>query len=47
VGLFGTLTGAEQPARQVDPPAQEADPGLAEVVELPQRDAHQGKRRTH
>lgn len=44
VGLFGTLTGAEQPAQQVEPPAQEADPGLAEVVELPRRERRRGER---
>jgi 2-aminoadipate transaminase len=44
VGLFGTLTGAQpalpEPAEQ--PPA--ADPDLAEVVELPQRESRQRKR---
>jgi 2-aminoadipate transaminase len=48
VGLFGTLTGThpptEQPAHQVEPPAQEADPGLAEVVELPRREQRRGER---
>ncbi len=44
VGLFGTLTGAEQPAQRVEPPAQEADPGLAEVVELPRREQRRGER---
>jgi 2-aminoadipate transaminase len=44
VGLFGTLTGAEQPAGQVEPPAQEAESGLAEVVELPRRERRRGER---
>ncbi len=40
VGLFGTLTGAE-PAR-AEPPAQQADAGMAEVVELPRRERRYG-----
>jgi 2-aminoadipate transaminase len=48
VGLFGTLTGAEQPAPAAESPAtQESDPGMAQVVELPQRDSRQAKRHTH
>jgi 2-aminoadipate transaminase len=46
VGLFGTLTGAEAPLPTAKTTTQESDPGLAQVVELPQRDTHQGKRRT-
>jgi 2-aminoadipate transaminase len=51
VGLFGTLTGAEPAAPSSAPPAEpptasEPAPGLAQVVELPQRGARQGKRRT-
>ncbi len=46
VGLFGTLTGAEPAARAAAPPAAEADPGLAQVVELPKRDGRRAKRRS-
>src|SRR6202034_3936444 len=41
VGLFGTLTGTEPVARAAEPQEREADPGMAEVVELPKRDGRQ------
>jgi 2-aminoadipate transaminase len=44
VGLFGTLTGAEAPAPAVESAAPEADPDLAEVVELPRREQRRGER---
>ncbi len=44
VGLFGTLTGAE-PAK-AQPPAQQADTGMAEVVELPRREPRDAERRS-
>ncbi|HEY5286459.1 MAG TPA: PLP-dependent aminotransferase family protein [Solirubrobacteraceae bacterium] len=44
VGLFGTLTGAE-PAR-TEPSAQQADAGMAEVVELPRREQRDAERRS-
>ncbi len=46
VGLFGTLTGAEPPAHAGQSQAQAPDPGLAQVVELPQREHRQTKRQT-
>jgi 2-aminoadipate transaminase len=42
VGLFGTLTGAHPPARPAGTP--QPDPGLAEVVELPQRETQRERR---
>jgi 2-aminoadipate transaminase len=45
VGLFGTLTGAEPTV--VEPPVQEADLGMAQVVELPRREQRDAERRTH
>ena len=46
VGLFGTLTGA-QPA-VAEPPVQQPDEGMAEVLELPRREPRDGaERRTH
>jgi len=47
VGLFGTLTGAEPaPAKQPSASDASADPGLAQVVELPNREQRQSKRRS-
>jgi 2-aminoadipate transaminase len=45
VGLFGTLTGAE-PARAATP-AQQADVGMAEIVELPRREQRDAERHTN
>ncbi len=47
VGLFGTLTGTEPPPHSGQSQAQVPDPGLAQVVELPQRENRQAKRHTH
>jgi 2-aminoadipate transaminase len=51
VGLFGTLTGAQPPAHAPQPavPARSEqpaapDPGLAEVVELPQRESRRERK---
>jgi 2-aminoadipate transaminase len=44
VGLFGTLTGSEPPATTA--PQPQADPGLAQVVELPQRGSRKAERRS-
>jgi 2-aminoadipate transaminase len=44
VGLFGTLTGAEPAAAPAQ--AQEPDPGMAQVVELPRREQPEGERRS-
>jgi 2-aminoadipate transaminase len=47
VGLFGTLTGVEQPSPTSESPArEEIDPGLAQVVELPRRQQRDAERRT-
>jgi 2-aminoadipate transaminase len=45
VGLFGTLTGARPTAQPRVEQAPTADPGLAEVVELPQREAQRERKR--
>jgi 2-aminoadipate transaminase len=44
VGLFGTLTGTEPPAAAPSEQAPVADPDLAEVLELPQRESRRRKR---
>jgi 2-aminoadipate transaminase len=44
VGLFGTLTGAQPVV--AEPPAQEHDAGMAEVLELPRREQRDAERRT-
>ena len=44
VGLFGTLTGAESVV--VATPAQEPDPEMAKVLELPRRGQREGERRS-
>ncbi|MGC2375178.1 MAG: PLP-dependent aminotransferase family protein [Solirubrobacteraceae bacterium] len=44
VGLFGTLTGVEPAV--VATPAQEPDPEMAKVVELPRREQREGERRS-
>ncbi len=44
VGLFGTLTGAEPAV--AEPPAQEAGPAMAQVVELPRREPREAERRS-
>jgi 2-aminoadipate transaminase len=44
VGLFGTLTGGEPAAEPVQ--AQEPDPRMAQVVELPRREQREGERRS-
>jgi 2-aminoadipate transaminase len=41
VGLFGTLTGVDPTA--LEPPTAEADPAMAEVVELPRRRRREGE----
>ena len=51
VGLFGTLTGAEPtPVERADRASgasgASADPGLAQVVQLPKRERHDAERRT-
>jgi 2-aminoadipate transaminase len=44
VGLFGTLTDAQPPVPQPAQQAPATDPGLAEVVELPKREAQRERR---
>ncbi|MGH2880593.1 MAG: PLP-dependent aminotransferase family protein [Solirubrobacteraceae bacterium] len=44
VGLFGTLTGGEPPAPVESDPAPAADPGLAEVLELPKREPRERRK---
>ncbi|HEV3093463.1 MAG TPA: PLP-dependent aminotransferase family protein [Solirubrobacteraceae bacterium] len=46
VGLFGTLTGVEAPAPPQSEQPAAPDPGLAEVVELPQRESRSRRRRS-
>jgi 2-aminoadipate transaminase len=48
VGLFGTLMGTRPPTEPtvVEPPVQETDPGMAQVVELPRREQRDAKRRS-
>jgi 2-aminoadipate transaminase len=45
VGLFGTLTGAEPAV--AEQPAQQADAGMAEVLELPRREQREAQRGSH
>ncbi|HEY1690282.1 MAG TPA: PLP-dependent aminotransferase family protein [Solirubrobacteraceae bacterium] len=45
VGLFGTLTGAEPEPQQASEPTP-ADPGLAQVLKLPQRKQRNSERRS-
>jgi 2-aminoadipate transaminase len=47
VGLFGTLTGTEPAAHQEELPVREADPSMAEVLELPKRDSRRAKRHSN
>jgi 2-aminoadipate transaminase len=44
VGLFGTLTGAKPVV--AEPPVQQPDEGMAEVLELPRREPRGAERRT-
>jgi 2-aminoadipate transaminase len=44
VGLFGTLTGAKPAA--AEPPVQQPEPGMAEVLELPRREPRDAERRS-